>query len=92
MSHLVEYGYINWTANMSSFYDSLNLCLSTLENMTLRSYYKVDAQGNQTWLDTEWVWFDVEEAPGDCGNQDDMVYLEVESYEFDGYRNTVSLS
>ena len=83
MSHLVEYGYINWTANMSSFYDSLEFMSLDVGEYDLEVIlHKVDAQGNQTWLDTEWVWFDVEEAPGDCGNQDDMVYLEVESYEF----------
>ena len=83
VSNLVESGYINWTANMSSFYDSLEFMSLVVEGYDLEVIlHKVDAQGNQTWLDTEWVWFDVEEAPGDCGNQDDMVYLEVESYEF----------
>ena len=76
-------GYINWTANMSSFSDSFPILPLDVGGYDLEVIlYKIDAQGNQTWLDTEWDWFDVEEAPGDCGNQDDMVYLEVESYEF----------
>ena len=83
MSNLVQNGHINWTANMSSFYDYLEFMYLDVGEYDLEvMLYKLHASGNQTWLDTDWSWFDVEEASGDCGNQDDMVYLEVESYDF----------